>query len=190
MSELLLVDENDNVTGYGEKIDVHRKGQLHRAFSVFLYDEAADSFLLQKRAEGKYHSGGLWSNSCCSHPYRGESWADAIARALKNELSLDVKGKTPGTGTRRAGDDADLRIRELGSIIYFSDFGELKEYEYDHVFLCSVTVGRMPAIDPNPDEVAECKWVPVREIGQMLDEKPELFSAWFPGVFRIAEAGL
>ena len=91
MEDLIIwVDENDNEIGYGEKLETHIKGQLHRAFSVFIFDWSDSTMLIQRRAIGKYHSGGLWSNSCCSHPYDGENFEDSIKRCIKNELNFDL----------------------------------------------------------------------------------------------------
>lgn len=85
---LILVDKNDNDVGYATKENVHRNGLLHKAFSIFIYDLEKDKVLLQKRAKGKYHSGGLWSNSCCSHKYVNETWISAIKRCLNDELGM------------------------------------------------------------------------------------------------------
>ena len=86
MEEVILVDESDREIGYAEKLAAHRDGgQLHRAFSIFIFNERGE-MLLQKRASGKYHFGGLWTNACCSHPRRGEELADAVHRRLREEL--------------------------------------------------------------------------------------------------------
>ena len=89
MIEVLLVNDKDRITGEGEKLDVHRKGLLHRAFSVFLADEE-DRLLIQKRAEDKYHSGGVWSNSCCSHQYSGETLFEAASRCIRDGLRFSI----------------------------------------------------------------------------------------------------
>ena len=85
---LVLVDENDREIGWREKMEVHVAGKLHRAFSVFIFDRNQKKMLLQKRAEGKYHSGGLWSNACCSHPRKGEGMEAALSRRLEEELGF------------------------------------------------------------------------------------------------------
>ena len=85
---IILVDEQDCEIGYGEKLDVHIKAQLHRAFSIFVFDWTERKMLIQKRAEGKYHSGGKWCNACCSHPRKGEVMEEALARRLQEELDM------------------------------------------------------------------------------------------------------
>ena len=97
---LVLVDESDQETGYGEKLHVHQNALLHRAFSIFVFDWDKEEMLLQRRASGKYHSGGLWSNACCSHPRKGETMAHALNNRLKAELGLetDVKIQSPPDG--------------------------------------------------------------------------------------------
>ena len=128
--ELILVDLFDRAIGHGEKLDVHRRRLLHRAFSVFLVDENG-RWLLQKRADGKYHSGGLWANACCSHPRWGETLPQAVSRRLQEELGI--------TG----------EARELFSFIYYTPFPSLSEYEYDHVFLLL----HSGPVTPNPEEI-------------------------------------
>ena len=86
----MIVNEEDQILGYEEKIDTHKRGLLHRAFSIFIIDEDNKKIFLQQRADDKYHSGGLWSNACCSHPHKSESWIQAIQRALLNELGLNI----------------------------------------------------------------------------------------------------
>ena len=110
-NELLIVDAKDQEIGYCEKMEVHRKGVLHRAFSVFLLDADSGMLLLQKRNQEKYHSGGLWSNSCCSHQYQGETLLQAVNRCMKDEL---------GIGTEQCSS-----VAEAGVFTYFSDYGEI-----------------------------------------------------------------
>lgn len=114
--QLILVDLDDVPIGSAGKAEVHRRGLLHRAFSVFLTD--GERMLLQRRSRGKYHSGGLWANACCSHPRAGESLEQAVPRRLKEELGISCP------------------VEELFSFHYFSQYGpQLFEYELDHVFL-------------------------------------------------------
>ena len=87
---VVLVDEDDNVVGYGDKIEVHRKGLLHRAFSVLMFNDQGE-LLLQKRADSKYHAGGLWANTCCGHPFPGEDVKDAAERRLLEEFGIRSK---------------------------------------------------------------------------------------------------
>jgi isopentenyl-diphosphate delta-isomerase len=111
------VDENDNIIGEEEKIKAHQEGKLHRAFSIFVFNSKGQ-MLIQKRAKEKYHSGGLWTNTCCSHPRPGEPIEKAAHRKLKEEMGFDCE------------------IKEIFSFIYKVKFDNgLFENEYDHVFL-------------------------------------------------------
>ena len=102
METLILVDENDNPLGTGEKLAVHREGALHRCFSIFVFN-GTDQTLLQKRAITKYHSGGLWTNTCCGHPVEGEETRDAARRRLQEEMGFDCELKTTAPGWPRVG---------------------------------------------------------------------------------------
>lgn len=158
LEKLILVTIDDKEIGTLGKEDVHREGLLHRAFSVFLYD--GERMLLQKRAEGKYHSGGLWTNACCSHPRAGEELEDAVHRRLKLECGLDTE------------------VRELFSFTYRTKFSEdLYEYEYDHVFLGTYD-SNLP-IRMNPEEASEYRWVGLSELKQELLLQPDTFTSWF-----------
>lgn len=162
MIEVLLVNDKDRITGEGEKLDVHRKGLLHRAFSVFLADEE-DRLLIQKRAEDKYHSGGVWSNSCCSHQYSGETLFEAASRCIRDELGISI----PLT---------DENAHEAGVFTYYKDLGEMKEHEIDHVIVCRICSDA--AFVLNPDEVSEVRWMKREEIERELAEGV-MYSAWF-----------
>ena len=157
-TELLIrVDTFDRELGTIEKLAAHRDGILHRAFSVFVFDND-QRLLLQRRARGKYHSGGLWSNTCCSHPRAGESVLDAAHRRLPEEMGFDCP------------------LREVYGFTYRAalDHG-LVEHEYDHVL-----VGRYQHDPvPNPDEVEDWRWVRVDEVTAWLTERPDIFTAWF-----------
>lgn len=159
---LVLVDENDNAVGVGDKELIHRSGQLHRAFSVFVFDETG-RMLLQQRAHHKYHSGGLWSNTCCSHPGPEETVVEAAKRRLQEEMGFSCP------------------LRRLFEFVYRAHLDNgLVEHEYDHVL-----VGRYsgePA--PDPEEVAAWKWVEPRTIAEELDEHSERYSYWFEIAFR------
>ena len=157
MEEVVTVDTDDRETGVVEKMAAHREGILHRAFSVFVFDDAG-RMLLQQRAAGKYHSGGLWSNTCCSHPRPGESVLDAAHRRLREEMGLDCPLET------------------AFSFIYRTDLDHgLTEHEYDHV-----VIGRYNG-EPVPDtaEVGDWKWAPVAEVRGSIAERPEAFTIWF-----------
>lgn len=113
---LILVNEEDEEIGYCEKMDAHRKKYLHRAFSLFIYHKADHKMLIHKRALGKYHSGGLWTNSCCSHPRYGENLMDAAIRRTKEELGLDISSY------------AD-ELKEVGRFHYYKKYSTCAENE-------------------------------------------------------------
>ncbi|MEL6329578.1 MAG: isopentenyl-diphosphate Delta-isomerase [Planctomycetota bacterium] len=165
LEEVVIVDEHDHELGTMEKLAAHRDGgRLHRAFSVFLFDDRG-RLLLQQRAASKYHFGGLWANTCCSHPRRGESPVEAGARRLVEELGIGaVELSVATTFTYRAHDEAS----------------GLTEHEFDHVL-----VGRFGGEPkPNPDEVQAVRWVDTEELDRELAERPEVFSPWFPIALR------
>ena len=165
--DLILVNLDDQEIGYGEKMDVHRKGLLHRAFSVFLFH--GDRLLIQQRAAGKYHGAGLWANTCCSHPYAGQLLLDAVPQRLMEECGI--------TG---------VSLREVGSFVYRAVFPNgLTEFEVDHVF-----VGEYEgALSPDPDEIAELRYVPLEKLKEDMIENPEKYAPWFFTAIGIAEAG-
>ena len=153
---LILVDEEDRPTGEGGKLAVHRAGLLHRAFSIFLFDAAGD-VLLQRRAAGKYHSGGLWANTCCGHPRAGEDIAAAAARRLGEELGA------------RAELAHGFRAR------YRADLdGGLTENELVHVF-----AGRFDGrLALNPEEVSETETMPLSALVADAGRRPERYAYW------------
>ena len=157
MNELLiLVDQNDKELGAMDKMSVHRKGLLHRAFSLFIFNSAGE-LLLQQRADEKYHSAGLWSNTCCSHPLKGESLADAMKRRMLEEMGMQC----------------DLNF--MFSFIYKTKLeNELTEHELDHVYF-GVT-DDLP--DPNPSEVKAWKYVSLPNLETDIKAYPEKYSAW------------
>jgi isopentenyl-diphosphate delta-isomerase len=153
---LILVDENDNEIGTGEKLDVHRKGILHRCFSIFIFNHKGE-VLLQKRAKTKYHSGGLWTNTCCGHPKAGESTETAAHRRLKEEMGFDCP------------------MSEKFTFIYRAELDNgYTEHELDHVF-----TGQFDGeINPNPDEADDYAWRPLDEIHDEINRHPERFTVW------------
>lgn len=156
MNKVILVDESDNETGTAEKMHAHREGLLHRAFSVFIFNEDGE-MMLQRRALNKYHSPGLWSNTCCSHPQPGEETEDAAHRRLKEEMGFDCKLETKGT------------------FIYKVQFENgLIEHELDHIYT-GVFTGS-PLI--NREEVFTWKWADPQEVKKELKEHPERFTYW------------
>ncbi len=154
--DIILVDIFDKETGSAEKMEAHRQKKLHRAFSLFVADKHGN-MLLQKRAEGKYHSAGLWCNACCSHPRIGERTRDAVIRRAREELGIEVDPY------------------ELFHFTYYEDFGNLAEYELDHVFLAQYE----GELHPDPEEVGDLRWISIFELKKELEEHPERFAAWF-----------
>jgi isopentenyl-diphosphate delta-isomerase len=159
---VILVDDRDNETGIAGKLEAHRKGLLHRAFSVFVFNSKGE-LMLQKRADAKYHSGGLWSNTCCSHPFPGESSAAAAHRRLMEEMGFSTD------------------LIECFSFIYKEKLdNDLTEHEYDHVF-----IGRTEnAPSPNPQEVQDWKWMNMDELKQELDNNSPAYTVWLRIVFE------
>ena len=157
MESVVTVDIYDRAIGVVEKMAAHRDGILHRAFSIFVFDDAG-RMLLQQRAQQKYHSGGLWTNTCCSHPRPGESVLEGAHRRLREEMGFDCPLETVFGFCYRA----DL------------DHG-LTEHEYDHVL-----IGRY-ADDPvpNPAEVDGWKRIPLADVRAAVAERPEMFTVWF-----------
>jgi isopentenyl-diphosphate delta-isomerase len=156
---LILVDEDDSAIGYMPKLETHIAGKLHRAFSIFIYDSKERKFLLQKRAEHKYHSGGLWSNTCCSHPYKDESWEDALRRCIKNELGISYNFNF----------ELDRnQIIYLGKFKYYKKYTDIAEHEIDHVFIVVPEDDVLLKIEPNPDEISEIQWLSFNEIDKCL----------------------
>ncbi len=172
---LIWVDAQDHEIGAGPKLATHEKAQLHRAFSLFLYDPQAHAILLQRRARSKYHSGGLWSNTCCSHPRVGERTEDAVRTRLRFELGLS--------------EDADKApLTHCGSFIYRADFPTgLSEHELDHVYVLAVDKARVPLDRFNREEIEALRWVTLDELEAWMDARPEEFSAWFGPAYRMAK---
>ncbi|MEE1242581.1 isopentenyl-diphosphate Delta-isomerase [Frisingicoccus sp.] len=184
---IILVNDQDEETGYGEKLDVHIKAQLHRAFSIFIYDCQAHKMLIQKRAEGKYHSGGLWSNACCSHPRKGEIMEEALARRLEEELGFLMPEKL----TIVSCDNLDKTITEkeiieTGKFQYFAQFEGLAEHEIDHVFVYYPCREQIEQMVCNPEEIGDIQWIDMGALCEWNRERPEDFSAWFAPALKLA----
>jgi isopentenyl-diphosphate delta-isomerase len=157
MEEVILVDKNDNAIGTMEKMEAHRKGALHRAFSVLLFNSNGE-ILLQKRSATKYHSAGLWTNTCCSHPLPDEKIEDATRRRLKEEMGID------------------LQPEFVYKFIYKVALEKgLIEHEYDHVFVG--TFDGEPAINKN--EVEDWKFVTVHWLKHDISKHPDHYTFWF-----------
>ena len=165
MDYVVLVDEFDKELGIMEKMEAHQKALLHRAFSVFLFNSKGE-MLLQRRAASKYHSGGLWTNACCSHPRPGESNLDAATRRTFEELGFYPE------------------IRDAFSFIYKAEFDNgLTEHEFDHVF-----VGEYEGpVIPDPKEVSEYCYKSLDQIRTELLQQPHLYTEWFKIAFHEVE---
>lgn len=156
MEELILVDTKDQEIGSCEKLAAHVRPTLHRAFSVFLYSDG--QMLLQRRSQSKYHSGGLWTNACCSHPRIGETLEESTTRRMAEELGVSVP------------------LTELFSFVYCAHFADnLWEHEYDHVFLGEYR--GMPEF--NPEEAEQMRWISFSDLRRELVEQPEMYTVWF-----------
>ena len=157
MEKVVLVNPNDEVLGQMEKMQAHENGLLHRAFSVFLFNDQGE-MLLQKRASEKYHSPNQWTNACCSHPRLNESYLEGAIRRTKEELGIDCE------------------LTEKFRFIYKADVGNgLWEHELDYVF-----VGNFSGeFDLNLDEVSEIRYVSIADLQKEITANPEHFTAWF-----------
>lgn len=164
--QVILVDERDNATGTMEKMEAHQQGLLHRAFSVFIFNSNSE-MLLQQRAMEKYHSAGLWSNTCCSHPGPGEDIKKSALKRLKEEMGFE----TP--------------IFKVFDFVYKAGFENgLMEFEYDHVF-AGVFDG---PVSPDPHEVMNHRHRSMAAISRDLATEPQRYTAWFHLAFpRIEE---
>lgn len=161
MEFVQLVDEQDNELGLMEKMQAHREARLHRALSVFIFNSKGE-MLLQRRAAHKYHSGLLWTNTCCSHPRPEETTLDAAHRRLFEEMGMTCD------------------LQHQFSFIYIAELdNELTEHELDHVFFGTSDVEPLH----NEDEVAEWKYQSVESISQDIQKQPELFTEWFKLIF-------
>lgn len=190
-NELIHVNTNDQVVGYGEKITTHKAGLLHRAFSLFIYSKSDKKFLIQKRSIEKYHSGGKWSNSCCSHPYRNETWYDSLQRASSDELNLSLKiNRSIQCKSNLQPQFIDDNLFYSGSFIYYSGFDNmLSEHELDYVFVYFID-SIISRINFNKSEVSDIKWLSAKEIKDLLDNSPADFSSWFINAFELVEKSL
>ena len=157
-NDVILVDEQDNPIGVEEKLAAHKKGLLHRAFSVFVFNSKGE-LLIQKRAKAKYHSGGLWTNTCCSHQAPGEETVAAAHRRLKEEMGFDCD------------------VREISSLLYKTSFDNgLIEHEFDHIL---IGIYNGPIDHVNPDEAEDFKWITPDELLANMKKSPFSFTYWF-----------
>lgn len=154
---VVLVNPQDEVLGLMEKMQAHENALLHRAFSVFLFNDKGE-MLLQQRAAGKYHSPLQWTNACCSHPRENESYLDAAKRRLKEELGISAE------------------LTERFNFLYKADVGQgLWEHELDYVF----TGEYNGDFTLNPEEVADIKYISINELKREIEEFPQRYTEWF-----------
>lgn len=159
---VILVNENDEPQGLMEKMEAHEKALLHRAFSVFVFNDQ-NELMLQQRAQHKYHSPGLWTNTCCSHQRDGETNIEAGLRRLQEEMGFTCN------------------LEEVFSFIYKAPFDNgLTEHELDHVMIGKYNDS--PII--NSEEVADYKWIKLDELKKDISENPQKYTEWFKIIFR------
>ena len=162
IEKVILVDKNDNEVGTMEKQEAHVKGLLHRAFSVFIFNNK-NELLLQRRAVNKYHSGGLWTNTCCSHPRQNEKTEDAAKRRLLEEMGMRST------------------LKKQFDFVYKAKLdNNLYEHEFDHVFFGFTN--DLPII--NPEEVEEYTYKTLEDIGNEMKAIPDKYTEWFKICFR------
>lgn len=167
IEKVILVDENDNPIGTEEKLRAHENANLHRAFSVFVFRKVAGEIevLLQQRNLEKYHCGGLWTNTCCSHQRPQEDNIAAGLRRLQEEMGFVVN------------------LQHFGSFIYKAEFDNgLTEHELDHVL---VGVYNEEQINPNPLEVSGYAWLPLKGLDQEISENPHKYTPWLPKALKL-----
>lgn len=159
--DVILVDEQDVELGTMEKMEAHRQAVLHRAFSIFIFNEK-NELLLHQRALNKYHSGGLWTNTCCSHPFPGEKTEAAAARRLQEEMGFSAP------------------LQHAFSFVYKAPFDNgLTEHEFDHVFT-GIYEG---PVTPDPEEVADYCYKSIGDILHSLQTHPQKYTEWFKIAF-------
>jgi isopentenyl-diphosphate Delta-isomerase len=159
---VILVNEFDEQIGLMPKMEAHEKALLHRAFSVFIFNDA-NELMLQQRAFDKYHSPGLWTNTCCSHQREGESNIQAGKRRLKEEMGFVVD------------------LQESISFIYKAPFDNgLTEHEFDHILIGKYN--KKPYV--NEHEVANWKWMPIEDVKNDILLRPEIYTEWFKIIFE------
>lgn len=160
MDEIILVDENDNEVGVMEKLEAHRQGRLHRAFSMLVFNSSGE-LMLQRRARTKYHSGGLWTNTCCSHPRPGEKIQDSVRRQLCYEMGIEVDPKFIFKFKYRAVLDNNLI-----------------ENEFDHVF-----IGMYDGVPKlNETEAEDWRFEDIPTLKEWMKNDPDLFTIWFRNI--------
>ena len=163
MKEVILVDVNDKILGTMEKILAHQLGRLHRAFSVYLLNSKGE-FLLQRRAKNKYHSAGLWTNTCCSHPQINETTTQAATRRLNEEMGITTQ------------------IKHVHQFIYKAEFDNgLIEHELDHIYMGIYN----DAPNPDANEVMEWRYISKDDLIKELTEQPNNYTEWFKLSYQV-----
>lgn len=162
MEKVILVDKDNRQIGTEEKLLAHKEGKLHRAFSVLIFNKK-NQLLIQQRAKEKYHCGGLWSNSCCSHPKIAESLISSAHRKLKQEMGFDCK------------------LKRIFSFIYKIKLdNQLLEHEYD-----TVLIGKYEKNPkPNYEEVMNYRWMSLKQIKSDILENPKIYTPWFKIIIK------
>lgn len=155
--QIILIDQDDNQIGTGEKLKVHQEGKLHRCFTIFIFN-SKNELLIQQREKHKYHCGGLWTNTCCGHPRPGETTASAAHRRLQEEMGFDCP------------------LKEIFTFTYKAKFNNgITEHEFDHVFL-----GKFNGQPyPNSKEAGDFKWISVAELKKDIKQNPKKYTVWF-----------
>lgn len=167
--EVVLVNEQDEVLGTMEKMEAHRRALLHRAVSVFLVNGKGE-WLLQRRNACKYHSGGLWTNACCTHPLPGESYEQAARRRLKEEIGIECGP-----------------LQYIFRFIYRAELDhELTEHELDYIFI--TTSDALPNV--NPEEVDDWEYVSFPALSDSIAAAPEAYTVWFRHIYKTVETHL
>jgi len=162
MADVILVNEDDVPIGTMEKLEAHQKGALHRAFSIFLFNDNKE-LLLQKRASDKYHSSDLWTNTCCSHPAPGEHLSASTQKRLIEEMGITTS------------------LQPLFSFIYKTEFENgLIENELDHVIIGTFNANPLP----NPAEVSDWRYSSLEEISNDIEANPNDYTFWFKQVYK------
>jgi isopentenyl-diphosphate delta-isomerase len=166
LEEVVLVNENDDVLGYEEKISAHQKGLLHRAISVLVFNKK-NELLIQQRAACKYHWANIWANSCCSHPRKNESYLEAAERRVKEELGINIT------------------LEEKFKFIYkaYDEASGLIEHELDAVFFGTFE-GNIPF---NHEEVQAVEWKTIEAIKEEICYNPEKYAFWFKEILKQLE---
>ena len=158
---VVIVNKNGEELGKEEKLRAHQLGKLHLAFSVFIFNKKGE-LLLQRRSLGKYHSAGLWSNTCCSHPRPGFNIKEEAVRRLKEEMGIEAE------------------LKEIFSFIYKAKVEKLIEYEFDHIFLGKFN--GEPKI--NKKEVGDWRWASFSELKRDIRKNPQKYTPWFKKIIK------